>query len=127
MQSFLSHANRQLAELDANWAKLDRTAQAGTLAATLAHLVGEFVRIHPFINGNGRTSRLLWRLMCMRLRYNPGIAIAPRPKGKYEAAMEPCMRGDYVPLTRLIFESIVAASMPPPSAAPSAAPAEEKH
>lgn len=109
MQRFLSRANQELTELDGKWGSLDRVARVGMLAGTLAHLVGEFVRIHPFINGNGRTSRLLWRLMCRRLNFNPCIAIAPRPQGDYEAAMAPCMRGDYVPLTRLIIKSIVAA------------------
>ncbi len=39
--------------------------------ATLLH--GEFVKIHPFIDGNGRTSRLLLNFELMKYGYTPII------------------------------------------------------
>lgn len=41
------------------------------LRATLLH--GEFVKIHPFIDGNGRTSRLLLNFELMKNGYTPII------------------------------------------------------
>ena len=48
--------------------------------ATLLH--GEFVKIHPFIDGNGRTSRLLLNLELMKNGYTP-IVIKNENRAKY--------------------------------------------
>ncbi len=64
-----------------------------TLCA-LAH--GEWVRIHPFANGNGRTARL-WANWCA-LRYGlpPFVRLRPRPEGDaYAEAAADSMRGDH--------------------------------
>ena len=37
----------------------------------LARLHNEFERIHPFIDGNGRTGRLILNLVLVRLGYPP--------------------------------------------------------
>lgn len=50
------------------------------IRATLLH--GEFVKIHPFIDGNGRTSRLLLNFELMRNGYTP-IIIKNENRSKY--------------------------------------------
>lgn len=52
-----------------------------------ALLSGEFVRIHPFIDGNGRTSRLLLNLSLMRDGYLP-IVIKKEDKPAYIEALD---------------------------------------
>lgn len=46
-----------------------------------AYAHGEWIRIHPFANGNGRTARL-WANWCA-LRYGvpPFVKLKPRPEG----------------------------------------------
>ena len=41
------------------------------IQAALLH--GELVKIHPFVHGNGRTSRLFMNLVLMNNGYNPVI------------------------------------------------------
>jgi fido (protein-threonine AMPylation protein) len=61
-----------------------------------AHSHGEWVRIHPFANGNGRTARL-WANWCA-LRYGlpPFVQLKPRPAGDdYARAAATSMQGDH--------------------------------
>lgn len=57
---------------------------------------GEWVRIHPFANGNGRTARL-WANWCA-LRYGlpPFVRLRPRPEGaRYARAAAESMAGNH--------------------------------
>lgn len=47
--------------------------------AAVAH--GEWVRIHPYANGNGRTARLWANWVAVRYRLPPFVRIKPRPGG----------------------------------------------
>jgi Fic family protein len=51
--------------------------------ASLLH--GEFVKIHPFIDGNGRTARLLMNFELMRLGYPPSVITANKRSQYYDA------------------------------------------
>lgn len=61
-----------------------------------AYAHGEWVRIHPFANGNGRTARL-WANWCA-LRYGlpPFVRLKPRPERRgYAIAAAASMRGEH--------------------------------
>lgn len=73
---------------------------ADTLAAILdlcAWAHAEWVRIHPFANGNGRTARLWANGLAMRYGLPPFVRLRPRPDGGYGAAGEQAMLGNWEP------------------------------
>lgn len=53
--------------------------------ASMVHII--FVGIHPFIDGNGRTSRLLLNLELMKSGYPP-IVIKKEDRFKYYTALD---------------------------------------
>lgn len=57
----------------------------------------EWVRIHPFANGNGRTARLWANFLAMRYGLPPFVILRPRPDDGYEAAGARAMRGRWEP------------------------------
>lgn len=57
----------------------------------------EWVRIHPFANGNGRTARLWANFLVMRDGLPPFVSLRPRPDEGYEAAGGRAMRGLWEP------------------------------
>lgn len=68
---------------------------------------GEWVRIHPFANGNGRTARL-WANWCA-LRYNlpPFVRLKPRPQGNlYARAAASSMAGDHRSMVAVFAEML---------------------
>jgi Fic family protein len=66
------------------------TARGTPETAFRAHR--EFVAIHPFNDGNGRTARLLMNLVLARAGY-PLVAIRPEDRPTYIAALEISQRG----------------------------------
>ena len=71
-------------------------AQLQSVLTLCANAHGEWIRIHPFANGNGRTARL-WANWCA-LRYGvpPFVRLKPRPEGSsYATASVLSMRGDH--------------------------------
>jgi len=52
---------------------------------------GEWVRIHPFANGNGRTARLLANYVLIRFGFGPALAVRPRPDQPYGDAARASM------------------------------------
>ncbi len=75
-------------------------------ACAWAH--AEWVRIHPFANGNGRTARLWANAIALRYGLPPFIRLRPRPNFGYEAASGEAMRGNRQP-TALAFRRMLSA------------------
>lgn len=67
-----------------------------------AHLHTDFERIHPFVDYNGRTGRLLLNFILMKHDFPP-IAIAYRRRAEYYAAVQAAIKGDLKPFVRLIY------------------------
>ncbi|XP_033638353.1 protein adenylyltransferase FICD-like [Asterias rubens] len=67
--------------------------------AALAHY--KFVYIHPFLDGNGRTSRLLMNLILMRAGYPP-IIIKVTQRHEYYETIKQANAGDVRPFIRFI-------------------------
>lgn len=70
------------------------------IQAALLH--GELVKIHPFVDGNGRTSRLLMNLDLMNHGYNP-VIIKKRDRLEYYESLDKAhTTGNYTDFIRLI-------------------------
>jgi Fic family protein len=77
----------------------DLTAdQLEAVLEVIAWAHSEWVRIHPFANGNGRTARLLANAIALRYGLPPFIRLRPRPNHGYNQAADASMRGDHRPL-----------------------------
>lgn len=66
----------------------------------------EWVRIHPFANGNGRTARLWANFVAMRYGLPPFIRLRPRPNASYGQAGAKAMQGDWKP-TSAVFQRLL--------------------
>jgi hypothetical protein len=108
----LEHFERKLhalvAELD-SMLPAGQEPDADQLAALVdlcAWVHAEWVRIHPFANGNGRTARM-WAY-CLATRYGlpPFIRLRPRPNSGNAAAGAKAMQGDWKP-TAAVFRRLL--------------------
>ncbi|HSK44049.1 MAG TPA: Fic family protein [Candidatus Binatia bacterium] len=66
----------------------------------------EWVRIHPFANGNGRTARFWANSLAMRYGLPPFIRLRPRPNASYGQAGAKAMQGDWKP-TAVVFHRLL--------------------
>lgn len=85
--------------------------QSGAIAAdeiplALARLHSSFERIHPFIDGNGRTGRLVLNLVLVRLGFPPAI-IFKANRNRYLVALDKADKGDAGPLAELLARSVI--------------------
>lgn len=70
------------------------------IVAALLH--AEFVKVHPFIDGNGRTARLLMNFEAMKNGYPP-IIIKTKQRHKYYDALDKgAMIGNYTDFVRMV-------------------------
>ncbi len=60
IERLFESVHRQMASMEIRWPELTPKERTLRLAVILGHMVGRFIQIHPFINGNSLTSRLLW-------------------------------------------------------------------
>jgi Fic family protein len=66
----------------------------------------EWIRIHPFANGNGRTARLWANFLAVRYGLPPFIRLRPRPDEGYGDAGAKAMQGDWQP-TAAVFRRLL--------------------
>jgi cell filamentation protein len=68
----------------------------------------EFVRIHPFNNGNGRTGRIVMNIVAMKLGYQPLELYHREGESRkiYIDAMKAADKGNYKGLSALISEEL---------------------
>ena len=88
-----------------------RDVRNGTLDALdiperLAALHCEFERIHPFLDGNGRTGRLVLNLILVRLGWPP-VVVFKRDRAKYLRALDRGDAGDFGALAELLARSVI--------------------
>lgn len=97
-----------VAELDA-MLPIGNEANADQLAAIVdlcAWVHAEWVRIHPFANGNGRTARLWANSIAIRYGLPPFIRLRPRPNSGYAEVSAKAMQGDWEP-TAVVFRGLL--------------------
>jgi Fic family protein len=82
------------------------TRDAPLIAEEVALRHSAFGRVHPFIDGNGRTGRLLANLILVRLGYPPAI-IYQRDRGRYLTALQQADQGNHLPLGEIFARAIL--------------------
>lgn len=98
LEDFEVRARQVVASLDGAIPTGAKPGEGAPLRGVLelcAVLHGEWVRIHPFANGNGRTARLWANWAALRYRLPPFVAIKPRPLEPYGFAAMASMGGDH--------------------------------
>ncbi|MGJ8633730.1 MAG: Fic family protein [Luteolibacter sp.] len=71
-----------------------------------ARVHSDFVKIHPFVDGNGRTSRLLMNLELLKSGYPAAVLPVERRLEYYAALDEDHTRGNKEPFLKLISETV---------------------
>lgn len=71
----------------------------------LAKTHNDFEKIHPYLDGNGRSGRLLLNLLLVRLGYPPAI-VFKNERTKYLNAMRKADKGEYGPLGEVIARAV---------------------
>ncbi len=90
----------------ADWIKsLSAIDPAENPIESMAAAHGDFESIHPFLDGNGRTGRLLLNLILVRFGYPPA-AIYSRDRSRYLRALRRADAGDPGPLGELIARAV---------------------
>lgn len=81
------------------------SGQHSVLKATELHT--RFVRIHPFIDGNGRTAWLLMNYELMKNGLPPAVITVENRAQYYESLRAADLRDDHAPLAIIICESLI--------------------
>lgn len=80
--------------------------QLGAVIDLCAWGHSEWIRIHPFANGNGRTARLWANSIALRYGLPPFVRLRPRPDGGYGAAGTAAMQGDWEPTAKVFHKML---------------------
>jgi Fic family protein len=100
LERFITHLRDVIAYLD-ELIPIGNVPDGDTFDAVIdvcgwAH--AEWVRIHPFANGNGRTARLWANVIAMRYGLPPFVRLRPRPEADtYAGAGARAMDGEWQP------------------------------
>lgn len=77
-----------------------------------ARVHADFVKIHPFVDGNGRTSRLLLNLELMKNGFPPAVLPVEKRLEYYQALDDAHTKNDYEPFLSLMADVVESAFKP---------------
>jgi len=100
LNSWIDEANAFANRLKKNQTQLEQVPNE------LAKLHRRFEWIHPFLDGNGRTGRLVLNLLLIRLGWPPAVIFKAQRK-KYLAALNRADNGDFDPLGEMIARCVI--------------------
>jgi hypothetical protein len=106
LKQFEDHLQCVIVDLDVRYAlgsPFDADGLAGVIDLA-AWVHSEWIRIHPFANGNGRTARLWANAILMRYGVPPVVTLRPRPNHGYEDATVQAMCGNWQATSRVFHE-----------------------
>jgi hypothetical protein len=99
IDELMTELRRKIAALDGTDGAYDTAVLAADFVRTTldsaSWLHGEWIRIHPFVNGNGRIARLWILWICARYGLPQIMPIRPRPDWAYGPASMASMAGDH--------------------------------
>ncbi|QEG23888.1 Fic/DOC family protein [Mariniblastus fucicola] len=111
-EALFSNTRANALSVEIKWPTLEPKQRAYHLAVVIGELVGRFIQIHPFRDGNGRMSRMLWAVALARFGVSPQCRIHPSPnrdapKTAYGDLMAACMKGNFLPLQMQILRYLI--------------------
>ncbi|MEA2885986.1 MAG: hypothetical protein QOD11_346 [Bradyrhizobium sp.] len=109
----LQDAVQSLDDLIAPGEELDSDQLAAAIELC-AWVHSEWVRIHPFVNGNGRTARLWSNYIAMRYGLPNFVRLSPRPGSPYDFLAADAMEGRWRPTAR-VFRQMYAEAVKRPT------------
>ena len=112
MKEFSELLRNYVVDTERYIAKASTMEKARAVVELVAWAVGQIIKIHPFLNGNGRMSRLVANYLLHRFGY-PLLYPHPydRPvSAEYAAASSACMRDDLKPMFRFILTLLAAST-----------------
>lgn len=98
------HLNEEMQGL-MTWYESD-TARELHVIERAAELHTRFVKIHPFVDGNGRTGRLLLNFELMKAGYPPAVIQKEDGLAYYDALDMACLDGKYDAITELVADAV---------------------
>ncbi len=104
MEEYVATVNELLKDLIYHIRNDSPAAASNEFALTVSYIVGRFIQIHPFLNGNGRMSRIIWYWCCRKMRVSRQCRQHPRPEGNYAQIMAECMHGENTMLAAYILQ-----------------------
>lgn len=108
--TFIAALNQVVPALDAATTRGQVPVDPTTVRSIVrlcAYAHGEWVRIHPYANGNGRTARLWANGLAVRYGFPAFVRIKPRPADtRFVGAAALSMRGDHR-ATEILFVSML--------------------
>jgi Fic family protein len=96
----------QVPPLISAWVRDANELRSEAEPEALARLHARFAQIHPFLDGNGRTGRLILNLLLVRLGYPPAI-IYKGDRPRYLDALARADQGDSGPLGEFLARAIL--------------------
>jgi hypothetical protein len=108
LENFERELQKKVADLDKALSpgKELTAVELGEVIDLCAWAHAEWVRIHPFANGNGRTARLWADYLAMRYGLPAFVRLRPRPDGGYVEAGIFAMEGDWEPTAQVFLDML---------------------